>query len=186
MLRPRGRDAAADRSSEDPAMRRLVLLIAVLATCALATPGTALADKPTLVPYSNGPFVFDLCGVPTSLTLVGTERNHPGGVQNQAGVATYTNLLTGASVTGTTHATLREISVTENAQGGLSYTYAIHGLLLQLRDGHRVLLVDAGRLVATDAFDALGNFLSHTVLETPGPTHDDASAFCAAYLAATA
>jgi len=164
---------------------RTALALAALVAL-LVVPATALAERPTLNPYSNGPFVFDLCGIPTSLTLVGVERNHPGGVQNQTGVATYTNLLTGESVTGTNHSTLREISVAENAQGGLSFTYVIHGLLLQLRDGHRVLLVDAGRLVATDAFDVDGNFLGHTVLETPGPSHDDADRFCAAYVAATA
>jgi len=41
-------------------------------------------------------------------------------------------------------------------------------------------------LHATDAFDADGNFVSHTVLETPGPTHSDAARFCTAYVAATA
>jgi len=41
-------------------------------------------------------------------------------------------------------------------------------------------------LHATDAFDADGNFVSHTVLETPGPTHSDAARFCTASVAATA
>ncbi len=132
-------------------------------------------------------FEFDLCGVPTRLTLAGLERNHEqGGVQNQLVTFAYTNLLTGVTLTSVRHATLQELAVTENEAGGLSFTFVVNGLLVQLRDGKRVLLVDAGRIVLTDAFDADGNFLGEVVVETPGPAHQDEAAFCAAYLAATA
>lgn len=166
-------------------VRFAFVLAALVALCALlGLPGAALADKPTLDPFNNGPFVFDLCGIPTSLTLVGTERNHSNGVQNQTTTYTYTNLLTGKVLSGDHHATLQEIAVTENSAGGLSFTFSVSGLLLQLRDGNRVLLVDAGRLVATDAFDANGNFLGEVILETPGPAHEDEARFCPAYIAA--
>ena len=115
-------------------VRSAVVLAALVALCALLIlPGGASADKPTLDPFNNGPFVFDLCGIPTSLTLVGTERNHSNGVQNQTTTYTYTNLLTGTVLTGAHHATLREIAVTDNAEGGQSFTYTVRGLLLQLR-----------------------------------------------------
>jgi len=76
MMRPRGRDGAADRKQEDPAMRRLVILTAIAAVFSLALTGPALAAKP--VPFSeaiNESFVVDdVCPFPFTQTLTGTVR----------------------------------------------------------------------------------------------------------------
>jgi hypothetical protein len=168
-------------------VRPAFVLAALVALCALlALPGAASAAKPTIYYVNDGPFEFDLCGIPTSLTIVGTERNHPDGVQNRDVTYTYTNLLTGTVLAGAFRATGQSIAVVDNPDGGQSFTYSYSGLILQLREGNSVFLVDAGRFVATDTFDADGNFLGEVILETPGPAHMDEARFCAAYVAATA
>ncbi len=173
----------SEPSSRSTARAALAGLVALVLAALLALPGAAAPPAPP-DPIT---FEFDLCGVPTRLTLAGLERNHEqAGVQNQLVTFAYTNLLTGVTLTSVRHATLRELAVAENEAGGLSFTFVVNGLLVQLRDGMRVLLVDAGRIVLTDAFDADGNFLGEVVVETPGPAHQDEAAFCAAYLAATA
>jgi hypothetical protein len=76
-MRLRGRDVAADRSSEDPAMRRLVLLIAVLAALTLALPGPAFAAKPEVINVDDefiDEFLTEECGFTVTHTVIGTIR----------------------------------------------------------------------------------------------------------------
>jgi hypothetical protein len=165
---------------------RHTALFALVLAVLLTLPGAVSAAKPTLEHHADGPFEFDLCGILTRLTIVGTERTRPDGVNNLTVTYTYTNLLTGVVLEGAFRATLRNIAVVDNPDGGQSFTYSLSGILLQLRDGKRLVLMDAGRLVLTDTFDAAGGFIGEVVVETPGPAHQDEARFCAAYVAATA
>jgi hypothetical protein len=181
---------------------RLVAFGLIALAALLASPGGVLAAKPMTVAIDNRVPGVDVCGVPTDIAVTGTETTHvqqvvipdtadfayEGNVKDDL-VLTYTSEANGHVLTNTLRRTFNDVAFADLGGGYWSFTTALQGLTIKLRDGHDTLIQDTGRIVATfvvyfgdPTIDADDFVVSETVDQVAGPhpAHDPAT-FCAAY-----
>jgi hypothetical protein len=180
-------------------------LVALSALLAFAGPAAAASDKVVRDDYSGLDAGVDVCGLIVDVSFAGTFRgtihnwvigpadppadNFWIGNFQDHGSATYTNVATGESVSGTWRTNVKEASLI-HVEGSLwEYSYAVNGIPVRLGNN---LLKDRGHIVITDtidfgdlADDSDDAFVSGvaSLIAGPHPAYNS-DAFCTALVAA--